>query len=130
MASFTSAADERSDLKVSGPVEGPSKRIFTVRLADHKHVLVFVKNGVVSTLDVTAFFPYSVTLTESPNSKYKAIIIFEDRRNDRTIDSFGVTATDILERTDEETHKALSDSAAKARAVGERLGKEIREQQH
>ena len=130
IAASANAAGERSDLTITGPVEGPNYRVFEIHGPEHKHVLVFVKNGAVSTLDVTASFPYSVTLTESPTQRYKAVIIFEDRPNNRTIDSFGITSASELERTDEETHKALVESGAKGRAGGEQIGKEIREQRH
>jgi hypothetical protein len=118
------AGDQRSELKLNRPVEG--KDVFVISAAPHKRVVIFVKDGAVSTLDVSADFPYSVMLTESPTPRYKAVLVFEDRRKDIVADSFGVTVASSVEQTDDETHKALVDSAAEARAMGEKLGKDIR----
>jgi hypothetical protein len=98
--------------------------MFVISAAPHKRVVVFIKDGAVSTLDVSADFPYSVMLTESPTSRYKAVLVFEDRGK-IIADSFGVTAASSVEQTDDETHKALVQSAGEARATGQKLGKEI-----
>src|SRR6266481_5067436 len=74
------AGDQRSELKLNRPVEG--KDVFVISAAPHKRVVIFVKDGAVSTLDVSADFPYSVMLTESPTPRYKEVLVFEDRRKD------------------------------------------------
>ncbi len=118
------AGDQRSELKLSRPLQ--DKDIFFIFAAPHKRVVIFVKDGAVSTLDVSADFPYSVMLTDSPTPRYKAVLVIEDGQKGVVVDSFGVTAVSSVEQTDDETHKALVDCAAEAGAVGERLGKEIR----
>ncbi len=120
------AAEPRSELKLSRPVEANGQRAYIVSAAPHKRVLIFVKNGAVSTLDVSAEFPFSVSLTESPTPRYKFVVLFEDRQKGTVTDSFGVTSENSVEQTDEDTHKMLIESAAKGRAIGEKLGKEIR----
>ena|ERR1035437_10869657 len=119
------AGDQRSELKLSHPIEAKDHRDFIISADRHKRVLIFLKDGAVSTLDVSQDFPYSVTLTESPTPRYKAVVVFSDRAKDTSIDSFGITSGNSVERTDDETHKALVDSAAKGRAIGEKLWKEI-----
>lgn len=119
------AGSQRSELKLSRPVERDGLRTFVISAASHKRVLVFVRDSTVTTLDVSAAFPYSVTLTESPTAQYKAVLIFSDRQKDALADSFGVTSAGSLEHTDDETHKALVESAAKGRAIGEKLAKDI-----
>jgi hypothetical protein len=123
------AAEQRSELKLSRPVEANGQRAYIVYAAAHKRVLIFVKNGAVSTLDVSAEFPFSVSLIESPTPRYKFVVFFEDRQKDTVADSFGITPESLVERTDEKTHKMLIDSAAKGRAIGEKLGKEMRAEQ-
>jgi hypothetical protein len=127
IAAMARGGDQRSDLTLSRPVEANGHRDFVISVVPHKRVVVFIKDGAVTTLDVSADFPYSVTLTDSPTPRYKAVLVFEDRRKDVTTDSFGITSTSSLERTDDATHKALVESAAKGRAIGERLAKDIRD---
>jgi hypothetical protein len=119
-------ADQRSDLKLTAArrLEG-RPAWFIISAAAHKRVLVSIKDAKLSSLDVSAEFPYSVTLTESPTSRYTAVLLFENRRKDVVIDSFGITTRDDLERTDADTHQKLIDSAAEGRAIGEKLAKEI-----
>ena len=119
------AGEQRSELKLSRPIEGKNHRDFVISADRHKRVVIFVKDGTVSTLVVLADFPYSVTLTESPTARYKAVVVFSDRQKDTLTDSFGVTSASVVERTDDETHKALVESAAKGRAIGEKLSKDI-----
>jgi len=119
------AGDRASDLKLSRPVEGKGQRAFVISAPEHKRVTVFIRDGIVSTLDVSAGFPYSVLLTDSPTPHYKAVLVFDDRQKDVVVDSFGVTPANSLEQTDGETHKALIESAAKGRAIGEQLAKDI-----
>ncbi|SRR6266496_2571890 len=120
----TIAGDQRSELKLNRPLQ--DKNFFVIYAAPHKRVVIFVKDGTVSTLSVSADFPYSVMLTDSPTPRYKAVLRFADCQKDIVVDSFGVTAASTVEQTDDETHKALADGAAEAWAVGEKLGKEIR----
>ena len=122
--------DQRSELKLSRPVEGKGKRAFIISAAPHKRVLVFVRDGTVSTLDISADFPYSVTLTESPTPRYKSVLIFSDRQRDTLADSFGVTPASSVERTDDDTHNVLLESAAQGRAIGEKLAKDIWGERH
>ena len=123
------AADRSSELKLSRPVEGSGQSWYIISAAAHKRVLVSVKSAAVAALDVSAEFPFSVSLMESPTPRYKFVILFEDRQKAAVIDSFGVTPEGSVEQTDEETHKMLIESAAKGRALGEKLGKEIRGEQ-
>ena len=124
------AGDRASELKLSRPVEGNGQRWYIISAASYKRVLVSVKAGTISALDVSAEFPYSVSLTESPTPHYKSVLLFEDRAKDTVIDSFGVTAANLVQQTDEETHKMLVESVAKGAALGEKLGKEIRGEHH
>jgi len=119
-------SDQRSDLKLTAArrLEG-RPAWFIISAATHKRVLVSIKDAKLSSLDVSAEFPYSVTLTESPTSRYTAVLLFEDRRKDLVIDSFGITTGDALERTDADTHQKLIDCAAEGRAIGEKLAKDI-----
>src|SRR6266446_5383148 len=97
VASFTAYAGDRpSDLKLSRPVEGNGHRWYIISAAAHKRVLVSIRGGTVSTLDVSADFPYSVTLLESPTARYKFIVMFADRQKGIVTDSFGVTAENSL----------------------------------
>jgi hypothetical protein len=118
------AGDQRSELKLNRPLQ--DKNFFSIYAAPHKRVVIFVKDGTVSTLSVSADFPYSVMLTDSPTPRYRAVLVFEDCQKDIVVDSFGVTAASTVEQTDDETHKALADCVAEAGAVGKQLGKEIR----
>ncbi len=122
------AGDRPSGLKLSRPVEGSGQRWYIISAAAHKRVLVSVKDGGVVALDISAEFPLSVSLTESPTPRYKFVIAFEDRQKGAVTDSFGVTPESSVERTDDETHKLLIESAAKGRAIGQKLGKEIRDE--
>ena len=124
------AGDRPSELKLSRPVEGSGQRWYIISAATHKRVLVSVKNGVVAALDVSAEFPFSVSLTESPTPRYRSVIAFEDRQKGTVSDSFGVTPDNSVEQTDEETHKMLIESVAKGQAIGDKLGKEIRPEHH
>ena len=124
------AGDQRSELKLSRPVEANGGRGYIISMAPHKRVLIFVKSGAVSTLDVSAGFPFSVSLIESPTPRYRFVVMFEDRQKGAVIGSFGVTSENSVEQTDEETHKMLIESAAKGRAIGEKLGKEIVGEHH
>ena len=128
---FALAGDQRSDLKLTAAhrMEG-HPAWFIISAAAHKRVLVAVKDAKISSLDVSAEFPYSVTLTDSPTSSYTTVLLFEDGRKDLVIDSFGITASDDLVSTDAETHQKLVDSAAQGRALGEKLGKEIHGENH
>jgi hypothetical protein len=128
---FAFAGDQRSDLKLTAAhrMEG-HPAWFIISAAAHKRVLVAIKGAKISSLDVSAEFPYSVRLTDSPTSRYTAVLLFEDRRKDLVIDSFGITASDDLVSTDAETHQKFVDSAALGRALGENLGKEIRGENH
>ena len=117
------AGDQRSELKLNRPLQ--DKNFFVIYAAPHKRVVIFVKDGTVSTLSVSADFPYSVMLTDSPTPRYKAVLRFADCQKNIVVDSFGVTAASTVEQTDDETHKALVQSAGEARATGQKLGKEI-----
>jgi hypothetical protein len=125
-----SAGDQRSELKLSRPIDADGGRGYVIFAAPHKRVLIFVKNGAVSTLDVSADFPFSVSLIESPTPRYRFVVMFEDRQKGAVTDSFGVTPENSVEQTDEETQKMLIESAAKGRAIGEKLGKEMRGEHH
>jgi hypothetical protein len=119
-------ADQRSDLKLTAArrLEG-RPAWFIISAPAHKRVLVSIHDGKLSSLDVSAEFPYSVTLTESPTSRYTVVLLFEDRRKDVVIDSFGMTTRGDLEPTDADTHQKLVDRVAEGRAIGEKLSKEI-----
>src|SRR6266571_4631055 len=86
----TIAGDQRSELKLNRPLQ--DKNFFVIYAAPHKRVVIFVKDGTVSTLSVSADFPYSVMLTDSPTPRYKAVLRFADCQKDIVVDSFGVTA--------------------------------------
>jgi len=58
-------------------------------------------------------------------TRYKFVITFEDRQKGTVNDSYGVTPDNSVEQTDGETHKMLVESAAKGRAIRDKLGKEI-----
>ena len=119
------AGDQRSELKLNRLVEG--KDGFVIAAAPDKRVVVMLlrENDSVSLVSASADFPYSVMLTKSPTPRYKGVLVFEDRRKDIVTESFGITAANSIEQTDDETHKALVKSAAEARAKGEKLGKEL-----
>jgi hypothetical protein len=125
------AQDQRSDLKITASHRqrgGPAW--FVIRPAAHKSVLLSIKDGKVGALSVSAEFPYSVSLYESPTARYTAVLVFSDPSEDGLIDSFGVTSSDDLERTDADTHQRLVESHAQGSALGEKLGKEIRGEHH
>src|ERR1700748_770649 len=94
------AGDQRSDLKLTAPhrLEGHSAW-FIISAAARKRVLVAVKDAKIVSLDVSAEFPYSVTLTESPTPRYTSLLVFSAREKDAVIDSFGITSSDSVERT-------------------------------
>jgi hypothetical protein len=119
------AGDQRSELKLNRPVE--NEDAFVIAAAPDKRVVVILlpQNEAVALVSASPDFPYSVMLTKSPTPRYKAVLVFEDRRKDIVADSFGITAASSIEQTDDETHKALVKSAAEARAKGEKLGKEL-----
>jgi hypothetical protein len=123
-------ADQRSALKLTAArrLEG-RPAWFIITAAAHKRVLVSIKDAKLWSLDVSAEFPYSVMLTESPTSRYTTVLLFEDRRKDLVIDSFGITTRDDLERTDADTHQKLIDCVAEGRAIGEKLAKDLDEHQ-
>src|SRR5262249_15309758 len=116
-ASF--ASDQRSELKLAALHRQPGHPAwFIIFAAPRKRMSVSVKDAKVSSLDVSAEFPYSVTLTESPTVRYTAVLVFADRAKGVLIDSFGVTVSDELERTDADTHQKFIDRAAEDRAKG------------
>jgi hypothetical protein len=119
-------ADQRSDLKLTAArrLEG-RPAWFIISAAAHKRVLISIKEAKVNTLDVSAEFPYSVTLTESPTPRYTAVLVFSAREKDTVIDSFGVMSNDGLERTDADTHQRVLDCTAEGHAIGEKLAKDI-----
>ena len=121
------AGDQRSELKLNRPVGSKEAYAFVIAAAPDKRVVIILlpQNEAVSLVDSSADFPYSVMLTKSPTPRYKAVLVFEDRRKEIVADSFGITADSSIERTDDETHKALVKSAAEARAKGEKLGKQL-----
>ena len=125
------AGDQRSDLKLTAPhrIEG-HPAWFIISAAARKRVLVAVKDAKILSLDISAEFPYSVTLTESPTPRYTTVLMFSDRQKDTVIDSFGVTSSDALERTDADTHQRVFDCAAEGRAIGEKLAKDLWGEHH
>jgi|ERR1051325_10640151 hypothetical protein len=125
------AQDQRSDLKITAAHHQPGGPAwFVIRLAAHKSVLLSIKDGKVRALSVSAEFLYSVSLDESPTARYTAVLVFSDPSKDRLVDSFGITSSDDLERTDADTHQRLVESYAQGSALGEKLGKEIRGEHH
>jgi hypothetical protein len=126
------AQDQRSDLKITAAHRQPGGPAwFVIRTAAHKSVLLSSKDGKIIALSVSAEFPYSVSFyTESLTARYTAVLVFSDRSKDGLIDSFGITSSDDLERTDADTHQRLVESHAQGSALGEKLGKEIRGAHH
>ncbi len=125
------AQGQRSDLKITAAhrqLGGPAW--FIIRAAAHKSVMLSTKDGKVAALNVSAEFPYSVSLTESPTPRYTVVLVFSEPSKDALIDSFGVTSSDDLERTDADTHQRIVESWARDSALGEKLGKEIRGEHH
>jgi hypothetical protein len=125
------AGDQRSNLILAAPhrLEG-RPAWFVIAAAPKKRVLVALKDAKIVSLNISAEFPYSVSLTESPTSRYSAVLLFEDRSKDIVIDSFGITASDGLERTDPDTHQKLIDCAAEGRALGEKFSEQIWGEHH
>src|SRR5438477_12836816 len=119
------ASDQRSELKLTTLHRQPGHPAWFLIPAAHKRVSVSVKDAKIWSLDVSAEFPYSVTLTESPTARYTTVLVFSDRAKGVLIDSFGITVSDELERTDADTHQKFIDCAAEGRATGEQLATEI-----
>jgi hypothetical protein len=117
-------ADEpRSELRAQPAIRanGDSRPtgIYFISTASQQRVTVNVLDPERGLFDVPAGFPYAVTLMDSPSTAYTKVLIFtEGDQERRLVDSFGVTATGIVEVTQRDVHSTITDLLGRA-AAGE-----------